>query len=816
MLQRLDRLPLPTTAEELLLAALEGDDQLHQVVGGDHLPRPVSPEAVGEKAAAGTTPAVRAYLRSVTVAGFRGIGPPATLTLEPGPGLTVVCGRNGSGKSSFAEGLEVLLTGTTRRWEDRSAVWREGWRSMHWPDSSIAAEFALEGARAPATVTCQWDAAATQIDASVTTVQAAGEPRAGMERLGWGDALTTFRPFLSHAELETLLAQPKDLYDQLNRLLGLGDLEDAAKRLGAARRDAERDAKAAKTGRPGLIAGLEESADERAKAALTLLAEKDPDLDALDVLSVGTTPDAGGDLAVLDALGNLNAPSPDSVAEVVTGLRHAAARLDEATTSAAAGAVATARLLEAALAHFDEHGRGDCPVCGARGKLDEGWRVATEAHLNELLSGAETLRSAQRAADEADRQARGLAGGVPPVLEHPIATELDGGPALAAWKAWADMPAGGADAAGLRVLAAHLEGGFSTVHMAVGVMVESARAEFDHRQDRWAPYAARLREWSDLARRGAAANDIVAGIKKAEAWLKNANDDLRNEQLQPYADRTVELWSQLRQESSVDLLRMRLAGAATRSHVDFDVTVDGEPASGLGVMSQGEVNALALSVFLPRAISEASPLRFVVIDDPVQAMDPAKVDGLARVLAEVGETHQVVVFTHDTRLPAAIQRLALPARILQVLRRADSVVEVHLAGDPCEMLLRDAGALAIGDTVPAPVAARVVPGICRVALEELCIELTRRRRLGRGDNHDQVEAALQTPTRLIPRLALALLDDDQRGGDIYGWLNTKVGGWATDTVKACNEGAHGSYPGGMGPLVGDTRKLVEKLRAIAS
>ena len=52
----------------------------------------------------------RAYLKEITVRSFRGIGPERTLKIDEGRGLTIVSGRNGSGKSSFAEAVELLFT----------------------------------------------------------------------------------------------------------------------------------------------------------------------------------------------------------------------------------------------------------------------------------------------------------------------------------------------------------------------------------------------------------------------------------------------------------------------------------------------------------------------------------------------------------------------------------------------------------------------------------------------------------------------------------------------------------------------------------
>src|SRR3954463_7255768 len=124
---------------DLLLERLEAselDEEARRVI--------VALADVGAPTPTATAPPV--WLRSVTVEGFRGIGPAATLELEPAPGLTVVVGRNGSGKSSFAEGLELLMTGALKRWEKRPKAWTQTWQCLHHDGpTKLSAELVTNG-----------------------------------------------------------------------------------------------------------------------------------------------------------------------------------------------------------------------------------------------------------------------------------------------------------------------------------------------------------------------------------------------------------------------------------------------------------------------------------------------------------------------------------------------------------------------------------------------------------------------------------------------------------------------------------------------
>ena len=349
---------------------------------------------------------------------------------------------------------------------------------------------------------------------------------------------------------------------------------------------------------------------------------------------------------------------------------------------------------------------------------------------------------------------------------------------------------------------------------AVASLRDAAAAELARREDRWRPIAAEVTVWLPDARAAAKGAAAVKPLKKAEDWLKQATTEIRDARFVPIKEHAQRIWNLLRMQSNVSLDDIRLTGAATRRTAVLDVSVDGVKGAALGVMSQGEQNALALSLFIPRASLPDSPFRFVVIDDPVQSMDPSRVDGLARVLQEAAAARQVIVFTHDDRLPEAVRRLSIPATVIEVTRREGSVVELRPGEDPIARYIKDARAVALTDGLPAPAARRVVPGLCRLALEAACGAAVRRRRLDRGESHAAIEDLLSGLHGTTAWVSLALFDSADRGGDVLPRLN-KESREAADVFKLLNSAVHEGLPGPAIDVVRSAERLAGWLRVQA-
>ncbi|WP_405713002.1 AAA family ATPase [Streptomyces xanthophaeus] len=751
----------------------------------------------------GLHPNHQMFLESISVSGFRGIGRQARLPLTAKPGVTLVVGRNGSGKSSFAEAAETAFTGRTARLDkQRGEVWRRHWRNLHdGAEPKAEIRLAIAGDPRPSTLTCTWPG--DDVTAPEVELRRPGHGRRPFKDAGWERALNDYRPFLSYSDLDKIISgRPSELYDSVATILGLGELTDADEQLQATEKALNSAVKAAEAELPALVEALSVLDDPRAERALAAVCGTGtPDFDGVDALVAGL-PGADDDrLRDLRATVGLAGPDLDTVGVAVDRLREAVAVLDDVRASGAEDAHQRAELLAKALDHSRRHPDEDaCPVCGSDRPLDEAWAERAAEQVAALRREAAAALEARTELRDAMDAIRYLVTRVPAWLPAPL---------VVPWEEWAACRA--IDDA--ERLAARAETAALVLADACAALREAAARELEKLDEEWRLCVNRLAAWLDRARTAHACKPRLRQVRAARKWLKEVCAELREERLRPFEDHSQRIWEELRQQSNVDLRSVRLTGsekAAVRKLV-MDVSVDGTEAAALGVMSQGELHSLALSLFLPRAAAPDSPFGFVVIDDPVQSMDPAKVHGLAKVLHDLGETRQVVVFTHDTRLQRAFTNQELPVTVLEVEREARSAVTVSRVTDPVGQALDDARALARTPNLPPVAMTHVLPSLCRTVLERAFSEAAWLRLYRAGLTEHEAEKTVTAALKLMDIAALGLFGDPSKtAGDVYRELRRRCGSGAVDLIRQCQESAHPS-----GTSMPDPLQFVRDIKVVA-
>lgn len=758
----------------LILAAMEGDDQLDEYIADGHR-RP------GPRGAAAQIPAVAkgTFLSYIDVEGFRGVGDNARLTLRPQPGLTIVAGRNGSGKSSLAEALEVVLTGETYRWRDKKSVmWSKNWRNLHHDKARIRVGLVEEGSGA-VQVAASWADGEPELDAHEISVQRTIEGKLAPANddfgsLGWEHPLEQFRPLLSYDELGGLLGEgPSKLYDALASILGVEQLTDALTRIQARLKIRIAPKTALTARRKSLRSAAMKLSDTRAAQASALLAKNSPDTATLVALATGGQPAPDGPISALRQLASVFFPSTIEVAHAVAEqLRAAVVAVADSADDATRSTHVQLKLLQDAVRAHADHGDMPCPVCQGR-TLDAEWEATGRERAELLKQELASYDAARRTVEEAVEAWQRLLTPRPNSLSTAPLPQLEAvvGKARDAWDAvLSTQPT--AENAALLTGSTHLEQWVPVLVETLATLRQEASDELLKLDDAWRPLALNIASWSLEWDDMVAGQPIVERLSQAEKWLKDHDRTLKNERLRPIAEGAKRAWSKLRQESNVDLGELTLEGSKTQRRVQIGATVDGADAGGISVLSQGELHALALSLFIPRATMAESPFRFLVLDDPVQAMDPAKVDGLVELLNELAQDRQVIVLSHDDRLPAAVRRSAIDATVLEVTRGKDSSVSIRVATDPSARYIGDAFGLVKefeAQRLSGDAARRALPGLLRFATESAAKDRFFRESIGQGRSITETESAWQAADSTRERLALTLFGDHEAHQQLDAW-----------------------------------------------
>ncbi|MEX5265966.1 AAA family ATPase [Kocuria sp. CPCC 205231] len=654
-------------------------------------------------------------LERVAIQGYRGVlnSEPLELAFDPRPGVTVLHGLNGAGKSSISDAIESALTGKTPS-NTGTGGKAPLWDPIHLGRgaSSASIEITLSAENSKLYLKCSLDEIG---NVDTHTAELEDESGRRIVKLGdsWKQALSSHQPVFAYASLERRVQLSKDLATYFEGLLALG----------------------------GSFSTLQETIAVRSSKANESFArwenEKNALMRHLGQIDAEKRPDT--QIATLQAI---TAPNIDSdIDEWVTkfdlsekGIVARSIRIDalEPLTALAEETRESIQIFETKRKEDNQelfvaletlHTEAKecavqdevCPVCRTP-------QTAWMATLEKTIIQAREIREVRNRVDAAVRSLYDASTGL---VEDMIALGSD---------IPADHPhhhvcrSGGALISSLRQAVS--TGGFMVQHSLLTAASElTTWLQADDTKNFMEEIVAQtdeLKQWKII--RARATEQFVALWRQeqkpgAEAPLWTATtkrvDDLRSH-LRKKRSITLEEKANERVKellSDAELHLEKLTVLSTKASMEL-LDENGNQVE-LGMLSAGQRNAVLLAPLL--ASVDAGPFGFLVLDDPVHAFDELRIDRLAKSISRLATNRRVIVLTHDERLKEHLAARTDHCDMRLVERSSrDGSVAVSNTSHFWDQLLTDARNVldfATGATGSTAEVTDTVRALCRLSLD---------------------------------------------------------------------------------------------------
>jgi energy-coupling factor transporter ATP-binding protein EcfA2 len=723
-------------------------------------------------------------LVKIRIQGYQGISAevPLEIDLDPTPGVTVLHGINGSGKSSIADAIETALHGEPRKPVSTGGGGSEPlWERQHCgrdADEAVV-EVTVLASGERLVLSCRLESNGQVIERRAQHVIDSSTTDVDLATTTWQSALAGIRPVFGYAAVERQVQLARNLQEFLEPLLAFGGcfdaLQSAISTAGSASDAAERRWTTALGSARAAVAELDA---ERRRSDATGL----PDIPWPDIAD---DPDRWLDACELTETGA-------SVAEVTEQHHerlHTAAR---GVTAALRDLVDVETSLHTRLAGplHDMHGYAaalpnpgeTCPVCTTE---EVPWTSRLDASIGGLV-----------AIEPQDTAVRSWLG----ELRRALDTELDGIVEVLR-QDWFDPVIATAaepvinhcadlrralDQYGLRPTPNVRETAATACESLMSkswraIVLEAARRSGHRRQWLRARRAA-VDLFVDCWRECAAEGSAAASWKAAKKCLNDVHTHFRTERggnLHTLTDSAVQ---ELLHDVGLSVTSISVQG--TKAAVQ--VTDSAGKVVRLSMLSAGQRNALLLAPLL--GVAGGGPFGFLVLDDPVHAFDQVRVDRLARIIHGLTVDRRVIVLTHDERLKEHLLARSTDCDVRSVRRdAATGIVTAERTENMWKVLLKDARstlhvvASHAGGVTTTP--DDLVRGLCRMALDNALRQFVIQEAADRdpADDLKRLDAAKTTRDRI--RTAQELHPSSSAPAAAEAYVTTYFQVW--------NDAAHG-------------------------
>ncbi|WP_426764335.1 AAA family ATPase [Pseudarthrobacter sp. 1G09] len=654
-------------------------------------------------------------LERISICNYRGIlnDDPLVLVFDPTPGITVLHGLNGAGKSSISDAIDLALSGSIPAATGGRAGKAALWDPVHLARGSSSA-------RVEVTLSSQGDrlvlATVLGETGDVESHDARLESLNGSQQVdlgsNWHQALVSHQPVFAYASLERRVQLSKDLATYFEGLLALGGsftaLQETITLRGNASAEALNRWRSAKNEAMRSLSQIDN--DRRSVGNTTPLDPvpepiigdcKDKWLNDAGLLETGLNSDS------------MPADTKERLSTAATNVLVTIKEFEKAGTTAEQYLAGTLEQLhdEAKNRHLEDR---TCPVCAAP---SPSWLKT----LGETVKRNQNL-SSLRARVAQDTKALAIVANELLVATIKIGSQAESSDPINALSSFGQKVLdkfNGAREAGIATQHSVLT---ATAELSDWLHSDDARTLMDEAVAR----TDATKQWRIA--RARAVEDFAAcweadGVSAAESpmWTATSSrvDELRN-QLRKRRSISLEGKAGARVTellSDAELHLKSISVLATKASMEL-VDENGNRVD-LGMLSAGQRNAVLLAPLL--ASVDGGPFGFLIFDDPVHAFDELRIDRLAGLLSELAETRRVIVLTHDDRLKEHLAARTHDCDTRLVDRSgATGAVKVTDSSHFWDQLLTDAGTildLSLEETGTTTDVTDPIRGLCRMSID---------------------------------------------------------------------------------------------------
>jgi DNA repair exonuclease SbcCD ATPase subunit len=176
----------------------------------------------------------------------------------------------------------------------------------------------------------------------------------------------------------------------------------------------------------------------------------------------------------------------------------------------------------------------------------------------------------------------------------------------------------------------------SRIHEVLKLESQMEKARNIERSDDWQKLQEKADEYKKFAEE---IKDIISAVKQAST-------DEAESKIESAKEKISEYFTTITNHPMISQINFEVSKDPRTGSNSYEFN-DQDKENIIPVLSQGNLNALALSIFLALAESQDSPFNFLIFDDPSQSLGSAEKEEFCKILNEIAQQRSLIISTMD-------------------------------------------------------------------------------------------------------------------------------------------------------------------------